>query len=514
MKLRLALFALAPLAAPAPASSVHPQDAPAAAEPAAATGPLTDSVIKVFSQQRYPDFLSPWSKQSPSESTGSGVVIDGRRVLTNAHVVQWSTRVELQPNQSSEKYAAKVVGIAPAVDLAVLEVTKDDDEFFAGRAPVEMRADLPSLMDSVKVYGYPVGGSDLSVTEGIVSRIEYTGFSLDRAGLVVQIDAAINPGNSGGPAVVDGRLVGLATSRLSSGDNIGFLTPVREIAAFLEDIADGTYTGRAKLFDSFQTLENDALRERLGASDSVSGLVVTTPARAGADYPLRELDIVTRIGEVDIQVDGKILFRDDLRLDFMVLVPELVADGAVPLTVFRGGETLELPVPAAAGRDLLVPYLGDGYPSYFIHGPLAFAPFYREFAMNLAGAYTDQLIYEESPLLARMNEVVDREGGGAEELVMMLPTLFDHPLTRGYGGPQFSIVAALNGTPVRSLAHLVELLRDASEPFLEFTFAGRGQEVLIFDREELEASTEEILDENGIRYRHSSDLNGAWPDGR
>jgi hypothetical protein len=97
---------------------------------------------------------------------------------------------------------------------------------------------------------------------------------------------------------------------------------------------------------------------------------------------------------------------------------------------------------------------------------------------------------------------------------MLLPTLFDHPLTRGYGRPQFAIVEALNGTPVQSLRHLVELLRDTTDPFLELTFAGRGQEVLVFEREELERSTEEILDERGIRYRHSPELEGIWPSGR
>jgi hypothetical protein len=112
-----------------------------------------------------------------------------------------------------------------------------------------------------------------------------------------------------------------------------------------------------------------------------------------------------------------------------------------------------------------------------------------------------------------MNEVVTG-GAGDEELVMLLPTLFDHPLTRGYGGPQFSIVEAVNGVHVRGLQHLFELLRDASDTWLEITFAGRGQEVLIFDREELETSTEEILNDNGIRYRHSSDLEGAWPRDR
>ena len=490
--------------APAPVSS-----APQAPEDPEAGGDLTASVVKVFSQQRFPDYVSPWTKRKPSESTGSGVVIEGNRVLTNAHVVQFASRIELQPNRSSKKYAAKVVGIAPGIDLAVLEVTKDADEFFADRRPLEMQPELPSVMDQVNVYGYPMGGTDLSVTEGIISRIEYTGFAFDRSGLIVQIDAAINPGNSGGPAVVDGRLIGLATSRLTTGDDIGFLTPVDEIRAFLADIADGSYEGRPRLYGSFQTLENEALRERLGVDDAVTGLVVTTPGSDAADYPLRTLDVITRIGDHDIQVDGKVEMRADLRLDFGVLVPEYAEGGTIPLQIFRAGELLDVRVPVAASRELLVPYLGEDYPSYFIHGPLAFSPFYREFALNLAGSYPVELIHEQSPLLARMNHVAP-----GEELVMVLPTLFDHPLTRGYGGPQFSIIDTVNGTPIKSLRQLVEVLRDSTERFVEFRFAGYGQEVLVFDREELERSTEEILNDSGIRYRHSSDLDGVWPRDR
>ena len=502
-----ALAALLPLCFPAQEA---PAPAPAPVPAVAAEPSVTETVVKVFAQQRYPDFLNPWSKESPSEATGSGVLIAGRRILTNAHVVQWASRVELQPYRSSKKYAAEIVGMAPAVDLALLEVTKDADEFFEGRTPIEMQAELPALRAAVGVFGYPVGGSDLSVTEGIVSRIEYTGFDLDRAGLIIQIDAAINPGNSGGPALVESRLVGLATSRLSSGDNIGFLTPVEEIQAFLADLEDGTYQGRPRLFDSFQTLENEALRARLGLAAGTTGLVVTEPGDPAPDYPLKRLDVVTHIGDREIQVDGKVAFDGDLRLDFGVLVPEFARDGRVPLRVARGGESLELSVPAASRRDLLVDYLGGGYPAYFIHGPLVFSPCYREFSLGLADARTEALVFDENPILSRMNEVAP----GGEELVMLLPTLFDHALTRGYGRPQFAVVETLNGTKVKSLAHLVELLRDSTETYLELAFAGRGQEVLVFEREELERATEEILDERGIRYRHSADLDGVWPADR
>jgi S1-C subfamily serine protease len=507
---RDAIWALLPLCFPAQDAPPAPPVVTGAAVAAPADSSVTETVVKVFAQQRYPDFLNPWSKESPTEATGSGVLIDGRRILTNAHVVQWASRVELQPYRSSKKYAAEIVGIAPAVDLAVLAVTKDADEFFADRQPIAMQDELPKLRAAVGVFGYPMGGSDLSVTEGIVSRVEYTGFDLDRAGLIIQIDAAINPGNSGGPALVQDRLVGLATSRLSSGDNIGFLTPVEEIQAFLADLEDGSYQGRPRLFDSFQTLENDALRARLGLAAGVTGLVVTEPADPAPGYPLQRLDVVTHIGDREIAVDGKVAFDGDLRLDFGVLVPQFARDGHVPLRVARGSQSLELSVPVAPRRDLLVDYLGSAYPSYFIHGPLVFSPCYREFGMGLADARTEVLVFDESPLLARMNEVAP----GGEELVMLLPTLFDHALTRGYGRPQFAVVDTLNGTVVENLAHLVELLRDSTETYLELAFAGRGQEVLVFEREELERSTEEILDERGIRYRHSADLDGIWPADR
>ena len=75
----------------------------------------------------------------------------------------------------------------------------DDDSFFDAHPPLPRAAKLPEIKDAVMVYGYPEGGTSLSITKGIVSRIEFVPYNAPVSGLRIQIDAAINPGNSGGP---------------------------------------------------------------------------------------------------------------------------------------------------------------------------------------------------------------------------------------------------------------------------------------------------------------------------
>ena len=83
---------------------------------------IENSVVKVFATMRYPDPFKPWTKQAPSEVTASGVVIEGRRILTNAHVVLYATQVQIQANAAGDKVPATVLAVAPGIDLAVLQL--------------------------------------------------------------------------------------------------------------------------------------------------------------------------------------------------------------------------------------------------------------------------------------------------------------------------------------------------------------------------------------------------------
>src|SRR4051812_25204537 len=195
---------------------------------------VANSVVKIFSTVRYPDVFKPWTKSAPSSITGSGVVIEGKRILSNAHVVQYASQVQVQANQSGDKVSATVEAIAPGIDLAVLKL--DDESFFDTHPALPRAKLLPEIKDAAMVYGYPEGGTSLSITKGIVSRIEFSAYNFPVSGLRIQIDAAINPGNSGGPAVVGDKMIGLAFSRLVEADNIGYIIPSEEIDLFVQDI--------------------------------------------------------------------------------------------------------------------------------------------------------------------------------------------------------------------------------------------------------------------------------------
>jgi S1-C subfamily serine protease len=230
-----------------------------ATEPSSSgSGRVEASVVKVFSTVRRPDSFKPWTKEPAEEISGSGVIIEGKRILTNAHVVMYASQVQVQANQTGDKISAKVVAIAPGIDLALLKL--DDEKVFDTHGALRRATDMPDVKDAVMAYGFPAGGSNLSITKGIVSRIEFAAYNRPVSGLRIQIDAAINHGNSGGPAVVGDQMIGLAFSSLGGTQNIGYIIPNEEIELFLADVADGKYDGKPALYEDLQTLENAALR--------------------------------------------------------------------------------------------------------------------------------------------------------------------------------------------------------------------------------------------------------------
>ena len=334
-------------------------------------GAIRESVVKISASMRYPDLVRPWAKQSPSEASGTGVVLEGKRILTKCHVVLYASQLFVETSQSGDKRAATVESVSPGMDLAVLKL--EDESFFEGRTPLRRTAALPQVKESVLAYGYPQGGSSLSITKGIVSRIEFVPYNEGTSGLRVQVDAAINPGNSGGPALVNDTMVGLIFSKLGASDNIGYIIPSEEIDLFLKDVADGRYDGKPAMYDQLQTLENDALRGFLGVDRKMSGMVVHDPDRDDADYPLKEWDLITKIGDYEIDNVGMVRISDGLRVRFQYLIQKLAENGKVPLSLIRKGEPVAAQLHVSNTNPRLVESLRGRYPSYFVFGPLVFS---------------------------------------------------------------------------------------------------------------------------------------------
>ncbi len=492
-----ALYALVGIVATAPANAADERDEK-----------VRESVVKVFATMRAPDPFHPWQKQTPRDGSGTGVVIEGNRILTNAHVVSYASQVFIQPHGSGQKIPAVVEVFAPGIDLAVLKL--DDESFFETRKPLTRSSVLPEVKDSVVVYGYPTGGDSMSVTKGIVSRIEFTGYGDMTSGLRIQVDAAINPGNSGGPALVNDEMIGLTFSRLGTADNIGYIIPTEEVEMFLKDVSDHKYDGKPTIFDQLQTLENDALKLKLALPKGTEGMVVTDPEPdRGEDYPLKRWDVITRIGDKSVDSVGMVQIRPNLRLAFQYFVQSVAKDGKLPLTVVRDGKEVTLEVPVRARRDTLIKGLSGKYPSYFVYGPLVFSPVTSEFASifdRQPAAYT-ALAMIGSPLALRRGDTPKFPG---EELVVVASPLFPHKVAKGYSSPITKIVKSINGTPIKNLRHLVETLRDCKDKYVVIDFDDRASETLVFDRKEITAATEEILTDNGVRKPMSDDLTKYW----
>src|SRR5258707_11506455 len=432
--------------------SVHVAVAPrASARAAEADRPpaIENSVVKVFATMRYPDPFKPWTKRAPSEATASGVVIEGRRILTNAHVVLYATQVQIQANAAGDKVPATVLAVAPGIDLAVLQL--DDASFFDTHPPVSRASKLPQIKDAVLAYGFPTGGNSLSITKGIVSRIEFVSYNYPVSGLRIQVDAAINPGNSGGPAIAGDKMIGLAFSKLSGdAQNIGYIIPNEEVELFLKDIADGRYDGKPAMYDDLQTLENPALRSYLKLDKSVEGMVVHRPAHSDDAYPLKEWDVVSRIGNAPIDNQGMVKIDKDLRVSFGYMIQKVTKDGKLPLTVVRAGKPLKVELPVLAEYPTLVSDLHGEYPSYFVYGPMVFSRATRQFL----GAFENNanllrvLGYVKSPLVTR---AYDPPSDDLQELVIISSPFFPHKLANGYSNPAVSVVHFVNGDEVQFL---------------------------------------------------------------
>jgi S1-C subfamily serine protease len=502
----LASHAQAP-ASPVTTDAVAPAAGAPAAGSTAASPNIENTVVKVFSTLRGPDPYKPWGKAAPQDVTGSGVVIEGKRILTNAHVVRYASQVQIQASQAGDKVSATVVAVGRGVDLAILKL--DDESFFDTHPPVPRASLLPEVREAVFAYGYPTGGASLSITKGIVSRIEFVPYGASSSGLRIQIDAAINPGNSGGPVIAGDKMVGLAFAGATNAQNIGYIIPNEEVELFLRDVADGKFDGKPAIFDDMQTLENPALRNYLKLDKSVEGAVVQHPYSNDPAYPLKEWDVITRIGDYPVDNQGMVKLGANLRVRFQYRVQQLARDGKVPLTIVRGGKPMTIQLPVGGARKLLIADLSGGYPPYFIYGPIVFSRASPEFMGSMTSNPTlmNALAFNASPLMTHRG---DQPDAAREELVVVSSSFFPHKLVTGYGNRFGSVVYSINKVPVRSLRHLVALLRDLKDELVVIHFDQRAGESIVLPRKGMLEATEAVLTDNGIRQQGSQDLLDVW----
>src|SRR2546429_8645904 len=268
-------------------------------------GPVQKSLVRITATSVEPDYKAPWNAGALERGVGAGFVITGNRILTNAHVVANSRYLIVERESDPNKYPATVQFIANDCDLALITVSAPD--FFKNMVPLKFGG-IPALESTVSAYGYPIGGERMSVTTGIISRIDfqlYTHSSVDQH-LAIQISAQINPGNSGGPAMQDGKVGGGAFQGYSGdvAQSAAYMIPTPVINRFLKDVSDGRYDGDVGLGITYAKLQNPAQRRFLGLKDGDRGVLVSSVVAAGPS------DGILRPGDVLLAIDGHPIASD------------------------------------------------------------------------------------------------------------------------------------------------------------------------------------------------------------
>jgi len=469
-------------------------------QPIYAQESISEAIVKIYVVYTKYDYDNPWQILKQGRKSGSGCVISGKRILTNAHVVADHTFIQVKRAGEAKKYTADMEFVAHDCDLAVLKV--NDDSFFSNMKPIEI-GNLAKMRDKVAVYGFPVGGEELCITEGVVSRVEYQEYAHSRAYLLAfQIDAAINPGSSGGPVIKDGKIVGVAFQGLKGGENIGYMVPAPIIRHFLKDIEDGKYDGIPSIEGHAQSMENYSLRAKYQMSSGQTGVLVTyIPPGSSAENLLRPGDVILSIDGKTIENDGTIRFRDNERINADYVIHNKFIGNTVQCRILRDGNTIDVNITLTDPERScdLVPFTQyDRAPTYFIVGGLVFQPLTRNYldTWNSLKDTPDHLV----------NYFLNGKLSKDRKQVIVLTKVLGDEVNVGYEDFNNNVISKVNGKNVSSIEDLVRAI-ECNEGKYHIIVDEDGNQIVL-EKSKVNERNQEILRKYKIPTDRSEDLKG------
>jgi S1-C subfamily serine protease len=257
------------------------------------------------------------------ESLGSGVIYDSRGyILTNYHVIEDVDEIMVKLMDQRE-FSAKVVGVDPLTDLAVLKI------FSFSSFPVPDFGSTINLGvgEWVMAIGNPYG-LDGTVTVGVISGTHRSDLGIATFENFLQTDASINPGNSGGPLIdLNGKVVGINTAIAEIGSGVGFAIPMEMAMQIADSLIEEGTVERGWLGVGIQSLTPE-----LAVSFAVSredGVLINN---VDAGTPAHKAGLLQ--GDIIISYDGKTVLNSK---SLQKLVAESHVGKSVRLKIIREG---------------------------------------------------------------------------------------------------------------------------------------------------------------------------------
>ena len=458
---------------------------------------INDSVVKVFSTVKEYDYSRPWAPPLTFRKTGSGFIIEGNQIITNAHVVANAAYIEVHTSRNRKKFEAKVKMIGHDCDLALLEI--EDPNFFEDKVPLCFSEDILPREEWVQVYGFPVGGNELSITRGIVSRVELSRYVHSGEKLLIsQIDASINPGNSGGPVIADGSVVGIAHQGYRIGQNIGYMIPIPIILHFLSEDPQSYHGFPCSTF-SYQQMENEGLRHFYGLQKEDGGILVTdVPENHFFHDLLQRGDILLEVDGFLIDSMGSVVIEEiDLTLPFQFLILMKNFGDPISLTILRERERERIEVQGKIdytkkGKPL-VPYdIFEKKPTYYIYGGCVFQP--------LIG----NLIRDSLPRIDFLHYALRGKVNQKRNEIVVLTSVLDDRINSGYQDLENKVIDKVNSKKIVNLSDFITTIEESQDPFIVITTIDEVE--IVLNRELVQEREKGVLSHYFIPSDRSEDL--------
>jgi S1-C subfamily serine protease len=459
------------------------------------------SIARITNTAQEANYRVPWLPGAVGTGSGTGWVVSKDRILTNAHVVSNARFLTVEKENDPKKYIATVEHIAHDCDLALLKI--QDPAFFNGTKPLALGG-IPELESTVTVFGYPIGGERMSVTQGVVSRVDFRTYthSVVDSHLTIQIDAAINPGNSGGPVLQEGKVVGVAFQGFSGdvAQNVGYMIPTPVIQHFLDDVKDGHYDRYMDLSIGIANTLNPAMRKALGLANDDRGVMVSSVQSAGVCAgKLFVGDVLLAIDGHDIASDGMVELDGERVLMSEVAERKFRGD-TVKFSVLRAKNPMDVTV--KFDRAWPYTFLATAYdtqPSYVLFAGLLFQPLSR----NLMGAYQ----FQNDRISYMYDFFVSKEIYRDHPEIVVLSAILPDPLNTYLGEFQQGIVEEINDRKIRTLRDAAEAFAAKADVYV-IKFTGRGRP-LVLERAAVEAARERIKQRYSVPSEQN--LNDSTP---
>jgi S1-C subfamily serine protease len=457
---------------------------------------LRRSVFKIYVDSQQYQARQPWKQTRAERSSGSGFHIGNGRIMTNAHVVANGKYIALLRDGESEPMPAFVEFIAHDCDLAIIKPVNPQ---YLNNVTTLPFGDLPKAQSPVTTVGYARGGEQVSITQGVVSRIEFRRYvhSGYHRHILLQVDSAINPGNSGGPVFQGDRVIGVAFQAHTSAENTGYVIPNLVIQRFIKGIADGRYDGHPEDGMTIMTdvTRSEAVREQYRIPTGMSGVLVMHVASGSpAEGKVLPGDILVATDGHSIGSDGKISMGIE-RIDLNIVSDLKQTGETVQYDLIRNGKIERVGVPVAPFRPTYLPVNDyQRLPRYFVFGGHLFARLNR----NILATWGNRW-WQKAPLDLRYAHSFanyDPEFLGREDVIVYMGRL-PHSSNSRSSGSEFGIVRSVNTEPTVSVRHLHEQLLKAPDDLVKIEFMFDG-EPLVISRSKAQAAEAEILAQYGV----------------